>query len=35
MTPTQQRAMLTLWLLSLAGLVLWAWAVGRVVRRMR
>ena len=29
-----QRATLTLLLLSLAGLAVWVWAVGRVVRRM-
>ena len=32
MTPTQ-RATLTLLLLSLAGLAVWVWAVGRVWRR--
>lgn len=34
MTPTQ-RATFTLLLLSLVGLAVWAWAAGRVVRRMR
>ena len=35
MTPTQEARMLGLWLLlSLAGLALWAWLVGRAVRRM-
>ena len=35
MTPAQRRATITLCLLSLAGLAVWAWAVRRVVRRMR